>query len=154
MIQSGQLILMSLQLLKCKGYRCAVTRLWDSRHIAVGAPSQVLNAEHEGCHIMKRAVASYVRSDVSDIFWLLVLLSVFKHFLISRRDAAATWDTIRNYADFAGDIMDKIIGLIDDHENGVALNIVAHQSFDKFKWCLVEQVRHIICRCLSVHTNC
>lgn len=48
-------------------------------------------------------------------------------------------------------MMDKIIGLIDDPENGMALNIVAHQSFDKFKWCLVEQVRYIICKCLDAH---
>jgi hypothetical protein len=36
--------------------------------------------------------------------------------------------------------MENISSLIDAPENGMTLNIAAHQSFDKYKWCLVKQV--------------
>jgi hypothetical protein len=48
---------------------------------------------------------------------------------LERYDTAATWDIIRNYASLPDDVMENISSLIDAPENGMTLNIAAHQSF-------------------------
>jgi len=109
-------------LLKCDGYRCAVTGRPDINH-----PSLPLEEEDEmiktaGCHILPRAIG------ISDI----------NQRSQSYLSALTTLHILHHYASLPEKTIEDIAKIIDDPSNGMTLECNAHFGFDNFAWSLKE----------------
>jgi hypothetical protein len=137
-----------IKLLKRDGYRCVLLGCADLSHplyknsTSDSEPLLTL----EGCHIIRRAIAlfdskddgSAVRPRSADPDLLNLIPSEYQ-------SAVTTIDILRNYADISETTLTNLTNLIDDASNGLLLQSDAHNSFDKFAWCLQPtEVRDLI----------
>jgi hypothetical protein len=54
-----------------------------------------------------------------------------------RNRIARTIDIIKHYTKLPDTIMDDLVGIIDNPENGMLLEVTMHNRFDNYSWCLL-----------------
>jgi hypothetical protein len=52
-----------------------------------------------------------------------------------------TIDMIKQYTKLPENIVDDLASIIDNPENGMILDVIMHDPFDSYKWCLLPTVR-------------
>ena len=95
-------------------------------------------AELEAAHILKRAVAIFSDRQVSFLPHCGLITNQVACY--QRTSAFATWDIIRQYADWPDKTLEDMMQLIDTPANGLMLQHNYHNAFENFDWTLVPEV--------------
>ena len=124
------------QILQRDGYQCLVTGWYEIKQVSKNF--KAAKAELEAAHILKRAVAIFNDRQVG--FLPHCHLIINQAACCQRTSAFATWDIIRQYADWPDETLEDMMQLIDTPSNGFMLQHDYHNAFENFYWTLVPEV--------------